>query len=271
VINVLSVISHLNFGGAENRLLNLARAIDPDRFRLTVATLYAPDGTSEEDCGSMQWQFAQAGVPVRSLGVSNPVTVRAPRPLKLASTAATLAGCVARLRQLIVATRADVVDAHLETALYTAVPAAVSAGVPAAVTLYSELDLWKERDRETYRQHVFPAIRRFGRASRAPSSPTRRCARRSWPGSSVARRPRCTSCRMGSGSMRRRGRAAKCSRSSAFRPARARRSSVRWRGWCRSRGRRCSSTRRSRSSTRAATSTFSASGMAGSVRRIQRS
>jgi glycosyltransferase involved in cell wall biosynthesis len=161
VINVLSVISDLNFGGGENRLFNMARFIDARRFRLTVATLYAPDRRSETDCGSMRGQFAQANVPVRSLDLANPVAIRAPRPLKLASTAATLAGAVAKLRQLMAATRADVVDAHLETALYTAVPAAASAGIPAAVTLYSELDLWRERDRRTYRELVFPAFRRF--------------------------------------------------------------------------------------------------------------
>jgi glycosyltransferase involved in cell wall biosynthesis len=41
------------------------------------------------------------------------------------------------------------------------VPAAVSAGVPAAATLYAELDLWKLSDGGSYRQAIFPSLRRL--------------------------------------------------------------------------------------------------------------
>jgi glycosyltransferase involved in cell wall biosynthesis len=41
------------------------------------------------------------------------------------------------------------------------VPAAASAGVPAAVTLYSELDLWKMFDTRSYQRVLFPPLRRF--------------------------------------------------------------------------------------------------------------
>jgi glycosyltransferase involved in cell wall biosynthesis len=41
------------------------------------------------------------------------------------------------------------------------VPAAASAGVPATVTLYSELELWKIHDSRSYRRVLFPSIRRF--------------------------------------------------------------------------------------------------------------
>jgi glycosyltransferase involved in cell wall biosynthesis len=159
VINILSVISELNFGGGENRVLNLARSIDPKRFRLTVATLYSKGDANH--CGTLHGQFAAAGVRVRELGLPHPSSFQAVRPVKLANTAATLAMATARLRQLIVETRADAVDAHLETALYTAVPAAKSARVPAAITLYSELDLWKIFDGQSYRRVVFPPMRRL--------------------------------------------------------------------------------------------------------------
>jgi len=161
VINVLSVIAELNFGGGENRVFNLARAIDPRRFRLTVATLYSPGGDPRSHCSSMRRQFADAGVDVQELALPHPAASRRTRISKIANTAATLATAISRLRQLIVSSRADVVDAHLETALYTAVPAAASAGVPAAATLYSELDLWKLSDRGSYRQAIFPSIRRL--------------------------------------------------------------------------------------------------------------
>jgi glycosyltransferase involved in cell wall biosynthesis len=160
VINVLSVIAELKLGGGENRVFNLARAIDPGRFRHTVATLYAPGGDPHSDCGSMRRQFADAGIDVHELGLPHPAASRGPRIARMANIARTLATAVARLRQLIVSSRADVVDAHLETALYTAIPAAASAGVPAAATLYSELDLWKLADRGSYRQAIFPSVRR---------------------------------------------------------------------------------------------------------------
>ena len=161
MINVLSVISELNFGGGENRIFNLARAIDPKRFRLMLATLYLPPGERRFHCSSMRRQFADAGIDVYDLALPHPADSRIPRVVKIANTAATLATAIARLRQLIVSSRADIVDAHLETALFTAVPAAASAGVPATATLYSELDLWKLGDAGSYRQALFPPIRRL--------------------------------------------------------------------------------------------------------------
>ncbi|TMA14261.1 MAG: glycosyltransferase family 4 protein [Deltaproteobacteria bacterium] len=160
MINVLSVISELNFGGGENRLLNFARTIDSNRFRLTVATLYSWEHPLQSQCGSMLRQFAEAGVKVHAIGLPHPRTVQGLRVVKLAGTATTLATAIARLRQLIIFTRPQIVDAHLETALYTAVPAATSAGVPAAVTLYSELALWKLYDSQL-KQVLLPSIRRL--------------------------------------------------------------------------------------------------------------
>jgi glycosyltransferase involved in cell wall biosynthesis len=155
------VISDLNFGGGENRLFHLARAIDPARFRLTVVTLYSTAHSERAQCGSMRRQFAEAGIEVHDLGVPHPATARGVRLVKLAHTATTLATVIQKLRRLIVESRADLVDAHLETALYTAVPAAASAAVPAAITLYSEVDLWKILDARSIRQLVFPSIRRL--------------------------------------------------------------------------------------------------------------
>lgn len=161
MINVLSVIAELNFGGGENRVFNVARAIDRSRFRHTVATLYSPGGDPRSHCSSMRRQFADAGIEVHELALPHPAASRSPGIAKSAKTAATLAIAISRLRRLIASSHADIVDAHLETALYTAVPAAASAGVPAAATLYSELDLWKLSDGGSYRQAIFPSIRRL--------------------------------------------------------------------------------------------------------------
>ena len=161
MINVLSVVSELNFGGGENRILNLARAIDTNRFRHQVVRLYSPDPARARQCGSMLQQFAEAGVELHDLGVAHPGGLEAPRALKLAHTARTLGTAIARLRRLILESRTDVVDAHLETALYTAIPAAASARVPVMVTLYSPVGVWKYLDGDTYRRFLFPPLRRL--------------------------------------------------------------------------------------------------------------
>lgn len=159
MINVLSAVAELNVGGGESRLLNLARSIDRTRFRHTVVTLYAE--APRPDCSSMRRQFIEAGVRVHDLALPHPATARGPRPLRLAATARTLALAVARLRRLIVSRRIDLVDGHLEAALYTGVPAAAAVGVPSTVTLYSELDLWAREDRGAVRRAVLPVLRRL--------------------------------------------------------------------------------------------------------------
>ncbi len=161
VINVLSVVSELNLGGGENRVLNLARAIDRRRFRHTVVTLYAPHSDEHRPYGSLRRQFEEAGIEVLDLGLAHPETVKAPRPIKVARTAVTLASAIAKLGGLIVSSGARLVDAHLESSLYTGVFAAAGVRVPSTITLYSELDFWRMLDRGL-RKVVFPPVRRFG-------------------------------------------------------------------------------------------------------------
>jgi glycosyltransferase involved in cell wall biosynthesis len=160
MINVVSVISELKFGGGENRVLNFARSIDRSRFRHTVATVFSPN-PHDTHCGSLRRAFDEAGIDLVDLALPHPGAAQAQGIARLAGTTKALATAVAMLRRLFVARRADVVDAHLETALYTAVPAAASAGIPAAITLYSELDLWRMNDVRSYRGIVFPPFRRF--------------------------------------------------------------------------------------------------------------
>jgi glycosyltransferase involved in cell wall biosynthesis len=161
VINVVSVIFDLKFGGGENRLLNFARAVDRRRFNHTVATVFAQNPHEKLRCGSLRPAFEESGIEVVDLEVPHPGAVRSRGVAKIAATARALGIAIAKLRRLFLARRADVVDAHLETALYTAIPAAASAGIPAAITLYSEIDLWKMTDASSYRALVFPPIRRF--------------------------------------------------------------------------------------------------------------
>lgn len=142
MINVLSFIWDVGIGGGETRLLNLASTIDSQRFTLSVAIAHLPHPAFEARFGTLRAQFEAAGIRIIDLGL--PRSFRPRRRLASMLRAARVsAQAVRRLRRLIASMKIDVVDGHLENALLTAVPAAASLKVPSAVTLYSEVLLWK--------------------------------------------------------------------------------------------------------------------------------
>lgn len=135
-LRVLTLAPDLNFGGGENRILNLARAIDPRCIDLTVATLYSRHPALETNSGSLHGEFAAIGIRIIDLGLPRPRERSRFRPLQLAHTAMTLVRAAVLLRRRILACRADVVDAHMDGTLLLAVAAAVLARVPVIATLY---------------------------------------------------------------------------------------------------------------------------------------
>ena len=132
---MLAVVSDLHMGGGENRILNIAAAIDTTRFDYRVATIYAPDAAMDTRLGDLRGAFRDAGIPVTHLNLPRP-SVRTCRPLQVAATTALLARNVWRLRSLFEQLRPDLIDAHLQPAVLTAVPAAALAKIPVALTLY---------------------------------------------------------------------------------------------------------------------------------------
>ena len=135
-LRVLAVVSGLHFGGGENRILNIATAIDGTGFDYQVATLYTPD---EEMCarlGDMRGDFQNAGIRILHLGLPPPRRAFDCRPIQVANTTTQLARTVWRLRSLFEQLRPDAIDAHLQPAVLTAVPAAALANIPVALTLY---------------------------------------------------------------------------------------------------------------------------------------
>lgn len=161
MINILSVLWDVGIGGGETRVLNLASTIDSTRFRLTVAVGHSPHPQFETRFGSLRTQFEAAGVRIVDLGLPRHVGRGRLRVSSMLRAARVAAQAVLRLRRLIASMKIDLVDGHLENALLTAVPAAASLGVPSAVTLYSELHLWKGSD---FRAHA-PLTRGLRRAS----------------------------------------------------------------------------------------------------------
>lgn len=135
-LRVLTLAPDLNLGGGENRILNLARSVDPERIHLTVATLYARDPSLEANSGSLREEFAAAGIPVVDLNLPRPQQRSRVRPLQRLHTTFTLFRAAQQLRLHILSLRAEVVDAHMDGTLLLAVAAAVFARVPVVATLY---------------------------------------------------------------------------------------------------------------------------------------
>jgi hypothetical protein len=59
---VLSILDGFNYGGDENRVLQIARAIDRDRFDFRVATIRPDDPDVSRKFGNLRREFEQAGV-----------------------------------------------------------------------------------------------------------------------------------------------------------------------------------------------------------------
>jgi glycosyltransferase involved in cell wall biosynthesis len=135
-LRVLTLTPGLGFGGGENRILNLARSVDRDRIKLTVATFYATDPQSEQRSGTLAPEFATSGIPVLSLDLPRARQRSRFRPLQMLFTASTLVRAVLGLRRAILRLNVDVVDAHMDGTLLIATAAAVLARRPIAVTLY---------------------------------------------------------------------------------------------------------------------------------------
>lgn len=144
-IHVLSVLNTLYFGGGENRVLALARAIDRDRFQHTVLTFKRADIQRERELGSLRPYFEASGIEVVDLGESPPEYAGAHGTIgKVASSLPRLARTLQKLTAFIRTHRVDIVDAHIGTGKQIGTAAAVLTRRPAVVTTYGleRFDPW---------------------------------------------------------------------------------------------------------------------------------
>ena len=133
---VLALVSDLCIGGGENRILNIAAAIDRQRFDYQVATLYGPNDEMHRRNGDLRGAFEAAGIRVTHLDLPRPHPVFTWKAARVTHTGALLARTVWRLRSLFAQMAPDAIDAHLQPTVLTAVPAATLAKIPVALTLY---------------------------------------------------------------------------------------------------------------------------------------
>lgn len=136
-LRVLSVINELYFGGDENRLLAMARAIDREKFDLAVVTLKRPDAAVDAHYGTMRDQYRAAGVDVIDLGEGHPNEgLGARNPLRLWRASNMFVRSVLKLCRLIRDREIDVIDAHLGPGNLVGVIAGSLTGTPRVVTTY---------------------------------------------------------------------------------------------------------------------------------------
>jgi glycosyltransferase involved in cell wall biosynthesis len=145
-IKVLSLLDALHYGGDENRVLQLARSIDPDRFDFRIATLCPPDPEVDGRYGSLRVEFAAAGIPVTELGVTR--TTRGlglDDPRRHVRRVAMLASTVQRIVAHVRRERFDLIDGHAPSGYLCGTIAAVICGIPSVVTTYNVGEAWSPR------------------------------------------------------------------------------------------------------------------------------
>lgn len=154
-LTVLSILDGFSYGGDENRVLQIARAIDRERFDFRVATIRPPDPVVDRRFGTIRAEYARAGinvidlsVPRRTGGLSQDDVRR--QALRVAMLVATVRRIVSYVRR----ERVDVIDGHHGAGYLCGTLAGVIARVPSLLTTYNVLEQWSPRALWT-RVHAF--------------------------------------------------------------------------------------------------------------------
>ncbi|HYZ17221.1 MAG TPA: glycosyltransferase family 4 protein [Candidatus Acidoferrum sp.] len=140
---VLSILDGLSCGGDENRVLQLAQAIDRERFDFRVATIRPPDPALDRQFGSLRDRFVDAGIPLIDLSVprvtrglgANDVRRHVLRVTMLRAT-------VQRIVEYVRHERVDLIDGHHGAGYLCGTIAGMVAGVPTLMTTYNVREAW---------------------------------------------------------------------------------------------------------------------------------
>lgn len=136
---ILSLIHDFNFGGDEARILAFAQGLDVRRFEHKVVAIHQADPEQNQRYGTIRQQFVEAGVLVEDLGERHAQTVPASllRPDHVVHKGWILFRVVRKLRRLIRAWSADIVDAHNNIACVVGGLAGMLTRTRTVLTLYS--------------------------------------------------------------------------------------------------------------------------------------
>jgi glycosyltransferase involved in cell wall biosynthesis len=143
---VLSILDGFPFGGDENRVLQIAQAIDRERFDFRIATIRPPDPEFDANVGSMRNRFEQTGLPIIDLSVPRKTRGLSPSDLRRhVLRVGSLVRTVARLARYVKQERVDVIDGHHNSGYLAGTLAGVFAGVPSLLTTYNVSEVWEPR------------------------------------------------------------------------------------------------------------------------------
>jgi glycosyltransferase involved in cell wall biosynthesis len=136
-IRVLTLISDLMFGGAESRVLSLARNINQWRFEHFVAVLNRAEPQRSDYYGSLRPAFRQSGIELVEFDEPpNKFFSRGRGPLRYAHGSRALWRMVRKVRRFVRIRGIDVIDAHGWIASLVGALSGAWCGIPRIVTLY---------------------------------------------------------------------------------------------------------------------------------------
>jgi glycosyltransferase involved in cell wall biosynthesis len=143
-LTILCILDGFTYGGDENRVLQIARTIDRDRFDFRVASIRPEDTGTSKKFGNLRGEFEQAGVTVVDLSVP-----RITRGLPLNDwrrhflRVGLLAGTVGRIIRYAKRERVDVIDGHHGAGYLAGTVAGKIARVPSLLTTYNVDEMWQ--------------------------------------------------------------------------------------------------------------------------------
>jgi hypothetical protein len=145
-VTVLSLLDGFSCGGDENRVLQLAQAIDRDRFDFRVATIRPPDPALDRQFGTLHDRFADAGIPLVDLSVPRVTRGLSANDLRRhVLRVGMLHGTIRRIVRYVRRERVDVIDGHHGAGYLCGTLAGVVTGVPSLMTTYNVREAWSPR------------------------------------------------------------------------------------------------------------------------------
>lgn len=145
-VTVLSILDGLSCGGDENRVLQLAQAIDRERFDFRVATIRPPDPALDRQFGTLRDRFVDAGIPLIDLSVPRVTRGLGVHDLRRhVLRVGMLRATVQRIVEYVKEERVDVIDGHHGAGYLCGTLAGVITGVPSLMTTYNVREAWTPR------------------------------------------------------------------------------------------------------------------------------
>jgi glycosyltransferase involved in cell wall biosynthesis len=143
---ILTLIDRWHYGGEENRILQLARAVDRSRYDITIATLCSDDSEFDQQYGSIREEYTAAGLSVLELGVKRTTKgLGLNHPFRHVRRVTMLKEAVRRIVDRVRGEGFDLVDGHGPSGYLCGTLAARICGVPSVLTTYIAREDWSPR------------------------------------------------------------------------------------------------------------------------------